>query len=120
MLIVTTESIPGRPIRTVIGEVIGVTARNTNPFIEGIRQLDGVKRSPAPSLIRWRREAIEQMVAEAKKLGADAVIGMKFDNRQITPAWSEICAYGTAVILSEDRAGRHRPPSPVAAPQPTP
>lgn len=105
MLIVTTESIPGRNIRFVIGEVIGVTARMNNAFTEGVRHLDGQstpQRSPA--LIRWRWEAIGEMVAEAVRLGADAIIGMKFDNRQINNSWSEICAYGTAVKLGRDRA----------------
>ena len=39
------------------------------------------------------------MAAEALRRGADAVIGMKFDNRPITDSWTEICAYGTAVRL---------------------
>jgi len=108
MLIVTTESIPGHGISAVIGEVIGVTARPTNPFTEGLKHLDGVKRPSGPALLKWRREAISQMIAEAQKVGADAVIGMKFDNRQVTEAWSEICAYGTAVRLTEESAGRHR------------
>jgi uncharacterized protein YbjQ (UPF0145 family) len=102
MLIVTTESIPGRRIGSVIGEVIGVTARQNNPFTEGLRQLDGQSiAQKAPSLLRWRWDAIGEMAAEASRLGADAIVGMKFDNRQITGAWSEICAYGTAVRLAD-------------------
>ena len=50
MLIVTTESIPGRNIRFVIGEVIGVTARMNNAFTEGVRHLDG----RAPRNVRRR------------------------------------------------------------------
>lgn len=100
MLVVTTETIPGRPIVYAIGEVMGVTARPNNPYTEGLKALDGQSRTPMPSLVRWRRDAIGQMIAEAKRLGADAVIGMKFDNRHITSAWSEICAYGTAVRLT--------------------
>ncbi len=114
MLIVTTESIPGRHIRFVIGEVIGVTARMNNAFTEGLRHLDGVSEpNRSQGLLKWRWEAISEMVNEAVRLGADAIIGMKFDNRTITPTWSEICAYGTAVKLSRDRAsapviGEHR------------
>lgn len=102
MLIVTTESVPGREIHTVIGEVIGVTARQNNPFTEGLRQLNGMSVSEkAPALLRWRWDAISEMAKEAARLGADAIVGMKFDNRHITEAWSEICAYGTAVRLSD-------------------
>lgn len=113
MLIVTTESIPGRNIRFVIGEVIGVTARMNNAFTEGLRHLDGqTEPQRSPALLRWRWEAVGEMVAEAVRLGADAIIGMKFDNRQITPTWSEICAYGTAVKLAADRAPAGSEPVP--------
>jgi uncharacterized protein YbjQ (UPF0145 family) len=102
VLIVTTELIPGRTIRYVIGEVIGVTARMNNVFTEGLRELNGASSShKSPSLLRWRWDAISEMAAEANRLGADAIIGMKFDNRQITGQWSEICAYGTAVRLAD-------------------
>jgi uncharacterized protein YbjQ (UPF0145 family) len=101
MIVVTTETIPGKQIYCVIGEVIGITARGANPFTEGLKHLNGVSKPAMPSLIRWRRDAINEMISEATKLGADAIIGMKFDTRQITTSWSEICAYGTAVRLSD-------------------
>jgi uncharacterized protein YbjQ (UPF0145 family) len=100
MIIVTTETIPGRQIGSVIGEVIGVTARSNNPFMEGLKQLNG-EANPrrTPALLKWRQEAINEMATAAMRRGADAIIGMKFDNRQITGSWTEICAYGTAVRL---------------------
>jgi uncharacterized protein YbjQ (UPF0145 family) len=124
MLIVTTESIPGRHIGAVIGEVMGVTARSHNPFAEGLKQLNGdANPRRATALLKWRQEAITEMAAEATRRGADAVIGMKFDNRQITGAWTEICAYGTAVRLVRSpvaNAGPARPANvrstPVAPP----
>ena len=127
MLIVTTESIPGRQIGAVIGEVMGVTARSNNPYTEGLKQLNGdANPRRAPALLRWRQEAITEMAAEARRRGADAIIGMKFDTRQITGSWTEICAYGTAVRLAPTpsaHAGPGRPANsgtaPVAA-QPTP
>ena len=101
MLIVTTDHIPGRMIEDVIGEVVGVTARTLNPFSEGIRRVDGrPARQIVPSLLRWRKEAIAHLVIEAEDLGADAVIGMRFDHRQLSSMWTEICAYGTAVRLA--------------------
>jgi uncharacterized protein YbjQ (UPF0145 family) len=114
MLIVTTDTIPGHRVASVIGEVIGVTARSNNPFTEGLKQLNGdANPDRTPSLVRWRREAVMEMAAEARRLGADAVIAMKFDNRQITPVWTEICAYGTAVRLArqpvEESSDKTRP-----------
>lgn len=100
MIVVTTETIPGLAISHVVGEVMGVTARAANAYTEGLKGLSGKSsKMPAAALARWRRDAIREMIAEADRHGADAIIGMKFDTRQITPGWSEICAYGTAVRL---------------------
>lgn len=100
MLVVTTDDLPGYRIRQVLGEAIGVTGRTRNPFREGVRKLYG-NGSPeiVKALTRWRVEAIEQMTAHAKKLGANAVLGMRFDHRNVSDMWTEICAYGTAVYV---------------------
>ena len=101
MLVVTTESIPGYEVRAVIGEVVGVTARTFNPYIEGVKSLNGRLN---PQLVRLltqiRQEAVAQMVEAASRRGANAIIGMRFDNRDVTPPWREICAYGTAVLVA--------------------
>src|SRR5262247_1162774 len=100
MLVVTTESIPGYEVRAVIGEVVGVTARTFNPYIEGVKSLNGRLN---PQLLRLlaqiRQEAVAHMVDAAKRRGANAIIGMRFDHRGVTSAWNEVCAYGTAVLV---------------------
>ena len=100
MLVVTTESIPGYRIHAVIGEVVGVTARTFNPYIEGVKSLNGKLN---PQLLRMlaqiRQEAVANMVAAAERRGANAILAMRFDNRDVTPPWREICAYGTAVLI---------------------
>jgi uncharacterized protein YbjQ (UPF0145 family) len=100
MLVVTTESIPGYQVHAVIGEVVGVTARTFNPYIEGVKSLNGKLN---PQLLRLlaqiRQEAVAHMAVAAERRGANAVLGMRFDNRDVTPPWREICAYGTAVLV---------------------
>jgi uncharacterized protein YbjQ (UPF0145 family) len=100
MLVVTTESIPGYQVHAVMGEVVGVTARTFNPYIEGVKNLNGKTN---PQLLRLlaqiRQEAIAYMVAAAELRGANAILAMRFDNRDVTPPWRELCAYGTAVLL---------------------
>ena len=100
MLVVTTESIPGYEVSAVIGEVVGVTARTFNPFIEGVKSLNGRLN---PQLVRLltqiRQEAVARMIEAAQRRGANAVIGMRFDHRGVTNAWNEVCAYGTAVLV---------------------
>jgi uncharacterized protein YbjQ (UPF0145 family) len=100
MLVVTTDSLPGYEVRHVIGEVLGVIARSRNPFIEGIKVMTGGVNPNTPIVLtRWRQEAIGRLVAQAEERGANAVIGMRFDNRDVGDYWTEICAYGTAVLV---------------------
>lgn len=99
MLVVTTDSLPGYEIRKVLGEVIGVTARTHNPFAEGIRSLDGGQNpGMVAALAHWRQEAVARLMEVAQLRGANAVVGMRFDHRELTDYWAEICAYGTAVV----------------------
>jgi uncharacterized protein YbjQ (UPF0145 family) len=114
MLVVTTEAIPGYEIRRVIGEVVGVTAKTVNAYAEKIRYLNGTSNPDLLGLLtRVRHEAIDRLWEAARLLGANAVIGMRFDHRPVTAAWNEICAYGTAVEVALvhpvelDETGRH-------------
>ena len=46
-----------------------------------------------------RRHAIDRMIENAKLLGANAVIAMRFDTSEMGGNWTEICAYGSAVVV---------------------
>jgi uncharacterized protein YbjQ (UPF0145 family) len=99
ILVVTTEGIPGYEVRAVIGEVVGVTARSFNPFVEGVKSLNGRLNPQLQRLLtQIREEAVRYMAESAETRGANAVIGMRFDHRGVTNAWNEVCAYGTAVL----------------------
>src|SRR6476660_1527749 len=100
MMIVTTEDVAGYAICAVLGTVVATTARAGNPFTEGVRQLG--QRQAAElhdALNQGRLEALEQLTRQAELRGANAVVGMLFDHRPVTHYWTEICAYGTAVVL---------------------
>jgi uncharacterized protein YbjQ (UPF0145 family) len=100
MLIVTTESVPGYEIQTVLGEVHGVKCRARNVYAEGIKFLNGVRNPRRDAVLSQSRdEAIAEMGRIAAARGANAVIGMRFDHRDVTAAWTELCAYGTAVVV---------------------
>jgi len=51
-------------------------------------------------LSRARDQAVERMIAEAEKLGANAIVGVRFTTSQTMAGAAEILAYGTAVRLS--------------------
>jgi uncharacterized protein YbjQ (UPF0145 family) len=100
MFAVTIDTLPGYEIKEVIGEVLGITARPQNVFVEGVRELSGAMNPQLPkALRRWREDAIARMVETAYRRGANAVIGVRFDHRSISSTWTEICAYGTAVFV---------------------
>jgi uncharacterized protein YbjQ (UPF0145 family) len=111
VLVVTTDTLPGYEIRTLLGEVLGVTASSRNPFATGVRSTDGGGTPDvAQVLVQTRARAIGQMIYAARSRGANAIVGMRFDNRDITTAWVEICAYGTAVVatpVTEDARVQH-------------
>jgi uncharacterized protein YbjQ (UPF0145 family) len=107
MLVVTTEQVAGYDIRDVLGEVHGITARSRNVYNEGVKLLTGGSNPRVgTALSRWRDEAIAQMSKLAQARGANAVVGMRFDHRDISATWTEICAYGTAVFVVPARV-RH-------------
>ncbi|MEV7329800.1 YbjQ family protein [Micromonospora sp. NPDC093244] len=100
VLVVTTDQLPGYEIRQILGEVVSSMARTRNPYREGVKNLRGGAYDPmAPdNLTRWRTDSVSRLGEEALRLGANAVIGMRFDSRDCGEMWMEICAYGTAVI----------------------
>jgi uncharacterized protein YbjQ (UPF0145 family) len=49
-----------------------------------------------------RRHAIDRMVDNARLLGADAIVGMRFDSSEIGSSLTEVVAYGTAVVVEPD------------------
>jgi uncharacterized protein YbjQ (UPF0145 family) len=100
MLIVTTDDLPGYQVRQVLGEVIGVAGRTRNPFQERVRAMHGGGNPHVLKVLkRYRLDAVDQMVAHAQELGANAIVGMRFDHRNVSDMWGEICAYGTAVLV---------------------
>jgi len=103
MLVVTTNDIPGYAIKAVYGEVFGVTVRSlglSGGFSAGLRSMS---RGEVPEItqlvVHSRNEAMGRMLYEAHNRGANAVIGMRFDTGEIMQQLSEVCAYGTAVLV---------------------
>src|SRR4029078_8807440 len=102
MLVVTSNDIPGWEIRQVCGEVFGLTVRSRNAFSQmgaGFKSLVGGElRGMTSNLVNSRNEVMGRMIDEARNRGANAVVAMRFDNSEMGDTWTEICAYGTAVV----------------------
>ena len=102
MMVVTTNEIPGWEIQRVCGEVFGLTVRSRNAFSQigaGFKsmfggELQGMTRNLSDS----RNEVMGRMLEHARQKGGNAVIGMRFDTSEMGETWTELCAYGTAVV----------------------
>ena len=102
-LIVTTEEIVGREVIQVLGLVKGSTVQTRHigsHIVAGLMSLVGGEvKGYVKAVTTAREEATNRMVEEARALGADAVICMRFSTSQIMDGAAEILAYGTAVKL---------------------
>jgi uncharacterized protein YbjQ (UPF0145 family) len=103
MLVVTTENVPGHQVVQVKGQVFGVVVRSRGiggNFVAGLRSLVGGEIHEYTQMLEEaRRHALDRLVTNAKAMGANAVVMMRFDSAEIGQTMSEIVAYGTAVVL---------------------
>ena len=102
MLIVTLESIPGKTLEP-LGLVKGSTIQTVNAFRDigaGLKTLIGGELTKYNDMMdKARQLATDRMVQEAKALGADAVVGVRYASSSIMQSAAEVMAYGTAVKL---------------------
>jgi len=106
MILVTTETVPGKTVKEVLGLVRGNTirARHVGQDIKAaFRNLIGGEVVEYTKLMAESREqAIDRMVAAAQELGADAVLSMRFSTSMIMGGAAELLAYGTAVTVEPE------------------
>ena len=102
MIISTANDLPGYQIDTVLGEVFGLTVRSRNLGSQigaGLKSLIGGElRGMTTMLAQGREQAIERLVEETTRRGGNAIVAMRFDTSELGATWTEICAYGTAVV----------------------
>ena len=104
MIIVTTDSIPGKNIKSSLGMVRGNTIRARHigkDIVAGLRSIVGGEIIEYTKLIAEAREqAVDRMINEADNLNADAIINVRFTTSVLMGGAAELLAYGTAVKLS--------------------
>ena len=103
MIITTTETISGKKTVKTLGLVKGNTIRARHlgrDIVAGFRNIVGGEIIEYTKMLAESREqALDRMQEEAKKLGANAVVGMRFITASIMGGAAELLAYGTAVIV---------------------
>ena len=104
MIIVTTGQIEGKRITETLGLVKGSTIRARHlghDVMAGLRNVVGGEvRDYTVMLAQAREEALQRMVEQAEKMGADAVVGARFATSMVMSGAAEMLAYGTAVKVA--------------------
>jgi len=103
MPMTTAFELPGDPIRENIGICYGLVVRSMG-FTGGVTaSFKGLRRGEISEYTQLledsRRHAIDRMTDNARLMGADAVVAVRFDSSEIGGQFTEIVAYGTAVKL---------------------
>jgi uncharacterized protein YbjQ (UPF0145 family) len=105
IILTTTPSIPGYNIKEVKGIVMGLVPRTRGiggKFIASIESLFGGEvKAFTSEMEKARKEAIERMVENAKKMGANAVIGVDFETSEVFQGVVLVSATGTAVVVEK-------------------
>lgn len=99
----TTFTLDGYQVTRNLGVVRGITVRSRSLFGTiggGLQTLFGGNITLFSTLCeKTRSEAFEMMVAHAVELGANAVIGVRYDATEILGGVTEVLCYGTAVVV---------------------
>jgi uncharacterized protein YbjQ (UPF0145 family) len=108
MITTTTESISGKRIVKTLGLVRGNTIRARHlgrDIMAAVRNVVGGEIHDYTKLLGESREqALDRMLDEARRLGANAVVGLRFSTSVVMAAASEMLAYGTAVVVENEPA----------------
>ena len=97
MELFTIDNISGTPIGLVTGSTIK-TKDIVKDIGAGLKGLVGGKLGSYEKLMEEARgEAIEKMISQAEALGANAIVGVRFESTEVAAGAAEILAYGTAV-----------------------
>ena len=105
MILITTDTIPGKKIEAV-GMVKGAIVQSKNigrDFMAGMKTIVGGEIAGYTEMLNEARTiATRRMIDEAEKLGADAIVGVRYGSSAVMQGAAEILAYGTAVKIVEE------------------
>ena len=101
--ITTGLGLPGTIIDKDLGLAFGLVVRSMGIAKSFGASLTSLRQGEVPQYTRLledsRRHAIDRMVENARLLGANAIVAMRFDSSEISQQLTEIAAYGTAVVV---------------------
>lgn len=103
MIITNIETVPGKIIVEHFGLVSGSTIRAKHvgrDLMAGLKNLVGGELKGYTQLLHEsRQQALERMIEQARQLGANAVVNVRFSTSSVAQGAAELYAYGTAVHI---------------------
>lgn len=104
MILTNIDYVPGKEVTEQLGLVSGSTVRAKHigkDFLAGLKNIVGGELKGYTELLtEARQEATDRMLEQAKGLGADGIINIRFATSSVAQGASELYVYGTAVKLS--------------------
>lgn len=105
IILTNTEYLPGKKVAKHLGLVQGNTIRAKHvgrDIMAGLKNLVGGELSGYTELMaEARQEATDRMVEQAKQLGANAVVNVRYATSSVMQGAAELFAYGTAVWVED-------------------
>ena len=105
MILTNIESVPGKKVVTHFGMVSGSTVRAKHAgkdFLAGFKNFFGGEIKGYTELMdESRKEATERMITLAKRMGANAIVNVRYATSAITVGAAEVYAYGPAVKVED-------------------
>ncbi len=103
MIMTTSDQVDGQTITKSIGVVKGSTIRAKHigkDIMAGFRNIAGGEITEYTQMMaEAREEAVQRMVEDATKQGANAIVGMRFATSMVMQNAAEVLAYGTGVVV---------------------
>lgn len=103
MILSTTHTVPNREIAEIVGLARGSTVRSRNIGRDIIAVFKNIVGGEIEEYTRLqaeaREQALERMIHDARKLNADAIVGIQMTTAMVAQGAAEILAFGTAVKL---------------------
>lgn len=101
----TAFDFPDRRIMRHVGLVFGIVVRSRGAGKTLGNTINAITGGEATTYTRLaedtRTHAMDRLIANATELGANAVVGVRFDSSEITQGQVEVIAYGTAVVVAD-------------------
>ena len=107
MLVTTTFTIEGFRIREYKGVVRGIIVRSptiAQGILGGLKNIIGGKIGAYTQMCEQaRQQAYELLEQHAQKMGANAIVGLRYDASDVADAATEVLCYGTAVVIEPEK-----------------